>query len=197
VCKPCIEEADRVASRLAELFAGRETLIEMSQTKFDALPDNMRAYIAARDFDPDTENLFLYGDIGAGKTMIAAKIARQAVINRRSCVFEVVSEWLRSMYGAGGLEQQAAINRLASARVLVLDEIGAEPETPFSKRALYDVINSRWLGRRNGLVATSNLSLEQLGERINDDRILSRLSGLFGRNVYEIIGPDRRQPEGD
>jgi DNA replication protein DnaC len=127
--------------------------------------------------------------------MLAAKVIRQAVMARQSCAFRIVEEWLRTLYGVTGPDQESAINRLSSARVLVFDEIGFEPSTEFSARALYEVINARMLANRNGLVVTSNLSLDQLASRLRDDRIPSRLGGMC--KVVELSGRDYRQPMND
>jgi DNA replication protein DnaC len=127
--------------------------------------------------------------------MLACKVIRQAVARRDGCAFVIAEEWLRSLYGLSGYEQRTAIERLSKVRVCVFDEVGFEPTTEFSSRALYEVINSRMLDNRNGLVVTSNLSLEQLASRLQDDRLTSRLGGLCGANVIELMERDRRQPD--
>lgn len=191
ICDLCSAEADRIHNRQLEVFGARTRLIEMAAAKFE-VGENVSAYIAARDFDPATDNLYLWGAAGTGKTMLAAKIIRQAIQKRQSCAFRIAEEWLRSLYGASGQDQQNAIDRLVNAKILVIDEIGFEPTTEFSGRALYDVINSRMLANRNGLVVTSNLSLERLAARLNDDRIPSRIGGMC-RSI-ELKGRDWRQP---
>lgn len=194
ICDICLAAADTLECGLVEVFGDRKALIDVSRpaAKFTTTAQNKKAFIAARDFDPDTENLYLYGDPGTGKTMLAAKIIHASLVKSRSCAFRIAEAWLRGLYGATGIEQQAAIDRLVGVRVLVFDEVGFEPSTEFSARALYDVINTRMLKRRNGLVVTSNLSLQMLGERMKDDRISSRLGGMC--KVIEVGGRDWRQP---
>jgi DNA replication protein DnaC len=193
-CDLCRAEAERVSSTLKAVFNGQGALVEMSQKRFIETADNGLAYNAAKGFDSLNENLYLFGqERGTGKTMLATKIIRNAIINKQSCAFVIVEQWLRSLYGLMGLEQQAAIDRLVAVRVLVLDEVGFEPRTDFSARGLYDVINSRMLKPRNGMVITSNLDLDALATRLQDDRISSRIGGMC--RVIEITGKDWRQPE--
>lgn len=195
VCDLCVTEAARVNTRLREVFRDRAVLIEMATAQFQTTVDNSRAYIAARDFDPMRENLYLFGPAGTGKTMLACKVIHKAIRKNLGCAFRITEEWLRSLYGTTGQDQEAAINRLVSSRVLVFDEVGFEPSTEFSARALYEVINARMLAGRNGLVVTSNLALDALAARLKDDRITSRLGGMCGANVIELSGRDWRQPE--
>lgn len=199
ICDLCRKETARIEERLVEVFTWngqrRDALIGMAQARFETTPENSRAYIAARDFDPMAQNLYLSGDPGTGKTMLACKVIHRAIRKKLSCAFRITEEWLRSLYGATGQEQQDSINRLVFARVLVFDEVGFEPSSEFSARALYEVINARMLTGRNGLVVTSNLALEKLADRLKDDRITSRIGGMCGVNVIEILGRDWRQPD--
>jgi DNA replication protein DnaC len=193
VCDRCREEKARVDKELCSIFNRRQMLIEMSKARFETTAENSKAYIAARDFDPVKENLYLWGTAGSGKTMLASKIIHKAISKKQSCAFVITEQWLRSLYGLSGLEQQASIDRLVSVRVLVFDEVGFEPSTEFSARALYDVINSRMLENRNGLVVTTNLFLTELRDRLKDDRITSRLGGMC--KIEKLSGRDWRQPE--
>jgi IstB-like ATP binding protein len=208
LCENCRNEPVESARRLKEVFRGRARLLDMCDQKFIATPENIGAYHAAQSFDPPKVNLYLFSQprpetaerastsgAGTGKTMLATKIIRRAIAKGLSCVFTIPEEFLRLLYGLKGIEQQRAIDRLAQAKVLVLDDIGMEPvtESGFSVRALYEVINSRWLGKRNGLVLTSNLSLDELAAHLRDDRIISRLAGMC--RVIEMSGKDWRQPE--
>src|ERR1051325_7311232 len=114
VCDLCSKEAERIHQRLMETFTWkgevRRVLIGMAQAKFQPTAQNSRAYIAARDFDPMTQNLYLFGTAGSGKTMLACKVIQQAIRKRLSCAFRVTEEWLRSLYGATGQDQQDSIN---------------------------------------------------------------------------------------
>lgn len=70
---------------------------------------------------------------------------------------------------------------------LVIDDVGAERVSEWSSSAVYNLISQR-INRRRAMVVTSNLSLDEIGRRI-DPRLASRLAGL---TVLTLAGPDRR-----
>ncbi len=189
VCFDCIGEAAFVRDRLQQIL--RPMLVTLAEKQFETTDANSRAYIAARDFNPALDNLYLFGPPGHGKTHLACKIVRRAIQKRLSVLFLRPTEWLRSVRGLVGVEEQTAINRACGHSVLVIDDLGVEKSTDFAITALFDLIEQRIMDGRNGLVVTSNLSLDALSAKLGDDRLTSRLSGLC--RVIELADRDRRQ----
>lgn len=135
-------------------------------------------------------NLYLWGLAGTGKTHLATALVRfwddgrvvkpQAILRR-----------LRGL--KSGKDEQAVLDTLAGFPHLVIDDLGVEKSTAFSLSSLYEIIESRDMAYRTGLIVTSNLSLTALAEKLGDDRIASRLAGMC--RVIQITGTDRRLPK--
>ena len=92
---------------------------------------------------------------------------------------------------------QELFEMIDACDLLVLDDLGMEFDTPFSRACLYNVLNARLLEGRPTVVST-NLSFSALQERYGD-QIASRISGGFvpllcvGKDIRQII---RRQSMG-
>ncbi|MFQ8953825.1 MAG: hypothetical protein ACLR56_12990 [Oscillospiraceae bacterium] len=71
----------------------------------------------------------------------------------------------------------------------VIDDLGAEMATPFSKSALYNLVNTRLLANRPMIINT-NLTIKEIEARYTP-RISSRLIGNFDTDKF--IGTDIRQ----
>ncbi|MFA5866878.1 MAG: ATP-binding protein [Actinomycetota bacterium] len=132
-------------------------------------------------------SLFFYGLAGRGKTYLAVAIYRELINDADFWPVPDLLLHLRSELRIKGEEE--AIRPLKEARVLILDDIGIEKVTDWVRQALYVVIAYR---ERNLMptVFTSNLDLDDLEERIGDERIVSRIAGMS--RIIQIDGPDRR-----
>ncbi|CAK0742992.1 putative AAA domain-containing protein [Gammaproteobacteria bacterium] len=137
---------------------------------------------------PDV-NLYIHGPAGTGKTHLATAIIRSypgAAVLKPQYINRIVREKTKISVAA----EQAIIERIVRRRNLVIDDLGADKRTEYSGSVLYEVLDGRVMARMTGLIVTSNLSLGALAERLQDDRIPSRLAGLC--RVVEIKGEDRR-----
>lgn len=152
-----------------------------------------RDYTAA--FTPHSDSLLLQGATGIGKTHLCLAIARGVTEQGFGVVYGSVQPLIRRLEAEHfGREQGDSENQLISCDLLVLDDLGMEFDTPFSRACIYNVLNARLLEGRPTVVST-NLSLSALKERYGD-QIASRISGGFvpllcvGNDIRQII---RRQ----
>ena len=120
----------------------------------------------------------LYGPPGNGKTYLSNCIANYLL----SEMFPVICvginqllERIRKTYSRYGKEgEDTVLNGLALADLLILDDLGTEQLTDWSRSKVYNIIDSRY---RNGLpiIVSTNKSIEELKEMYNErtvDRLL-------------------------
>jgi DNA replication protein DnaC/primosomal protein DnaI len=123
--------------------------------------------------------LYLFGPVGTGKSTLAALAARGWVEQGGTAFFVPVAHLL-DMLRPGGqemaedvAESQAALKtRLTNVGLLVLDDIGAERVTGWSRERLLVVINTRYDELRP-TIYTSNWDLDAMSHRLSggDDEI--------------------------
>ena len=155
-----------------------------------------REYTAC--FSPRNDSLLLTGATGIGKTHLCLAIARGVAEQGYSVVYGSVQPLIRQMEAEHfGRAQGDSEGQLVDCDLLVLDDLGMEFDTPFSRACLYNVLNARLLEGKPTVIST-NLSYTALQERYGD-QIASRISGGFeplycvGRDIRQII---RRQSMG-
>ena len=155
-----------------------------------------RDYTAA--FAPNSDSLLLHGATGIGKTHLCLAIARGVTEQGFGVVYGSVQPLIRRLEAEHfGREQGDSEGQLISCDLLVLDDLGMEFDTPFSRACLYNILNARLLEGRPTVVST-NLSISAMKERYGD-QIASRISGGFvpllcvGNDIRQII---RRQSLG-
>lgn len=168
--------------------------------------ENARATMAAaQKFSRDiiegnpTEGMLLMGNVGCGKTYLAASIANELAANDVAVKFVVVPDFLdklRYTFGdnspVGELELMEPVK---TAPVLILDDLGAHNYTDWSIKTLFSIINYR-VNYELPMVVTTNLSVEEIEELIGS-RIYSRLIEACGfyqmRCSYDIRLAQRKK----
>ncbi|MBR0447638.1 MAG: ATP-binding protein [Clostridia bacterium] len=149
-----------------------------------------REYTAC--FSLTNDSLLLTGATGIGKTHLCLAIARGVAEQGYGVVYGSVQPLIRQMEAEHfGRAQGDSEDQLVGCDLLVLDDLGMEFDTPFSRACLYNVLNARLLEGKPTVIST-NLSYTALEERYGD-QIASRISGGFmplycvGRDIRQII----------
>ena len=134
-----------------------------------------KAYVENFDaFAAEGRGLLLYGDVGGGKTYIAASVANALMEKGKRVIMRTVSDLIHATQDRG--DPLAPMMR--GCDLLIIDDYGAERDTEWSKEGLYLVVDGRYSSRRPMLIST-NLTPKELSSadivdhRIND-RILER-----------------------
>ena len=86
-------------------------------------------------------------------------------------------------------EGRGTYDSILGCDLLVIDDLGAEMATQFTKSALYNLVNTRILTRKPTIINT-NLSIKKINEKY-EARIASRIIGSFDAHVF--LGLDIRQ----
>lgn len=124
--------------------------------------------------------LLLMGQVGCGKTHLAAAAANDLLARRKSVLFLVVPDFLEELRGAFSgvdeLEVRRLNERAKTVDLLVLDDLGSHNFSDWTRSVLFSILNYRM---NEGLttLATTNLDFAALQELLGD-RSLSRLLSL-------------------
>lgn len=138
-----------------------------------------------------TPGLFLCGRVGTGKTHLAVS-ALLAMRGRRwtgqfVSALELLFECRNSFRSGDGPEE--LMERYSKADVLLLDDLGAEKPSDFSRETL-GLIVDRVYRQESCIIVTSNFDFEGLAERI-DERTADRLVEMC--QAVKLSGSSYRQ----
>ncbi len=172
---------------------------EAKPADFHEEPEETRAQLTDWTKNPAGRNLLFLGPVGTGKTHAAVAAVRCRFFGHNEHVrFWPVVELLDALRPGG---PEDAMDEAMSARLLVLDDLGAEKPTEWTAERLYAIVNRRWMNEFV-TVATSNLPVTRKtapkdyeGEVLDEvlgARMFSRLVGS-GAVIVRLSGPDRRR----
>lgn len=197
LCPGCLNarETERQATRCAQisserfshLLGGAKPYREYIFERYRVTSQNKMAFDKAAHFDPATDNLYLWGPCGVGKTHLACAIARRCA----NAALTTPAQLIRRLRMKTPEEEQHTIDGFVRAAVLVLDDLGVGNDTPYARQVLQEILDARDFTHRAGLVVTSKYSLSGLTHRLSDDTIPSRLAGMC--QVVEVRGVDHRR----
>lgn len=145
----------------------------------------------AVNFEPrKAENLLFMGKTGLGKThltlAIAGTLAEKGFVPVYGSAENLFSQLEKERFTG---ENRGAYDMMTGCDLLIIDDLGAETPTAFSKSAVYNLINTRLLCGKPTIINT-NLSMKEIETRYTA-RVASRLTGNF--KAHKFIGDDIRQ----
>ena len=142
------------------------------------------------NFSTSSPNLLFMGGVGLGKTHLTLAIISGVIDKGYMAVYgpaESLFTTIEKEKFSG--ENKGSYENMLNCDLLVIDDLGTEMVTSFTKSALYNLINTRLLTKKPTIINT-NLSLKEI-ESIYTPRIASRLIGNFNANKF--LGNDIRQ----
>ena len=198
-CLRRLYEKERAKDLSSLLKLGEETFDAFDLSFYDAASGE-RAHMEtvwgfcrdyAAHFGPNSVNLLFRGGTGLGKTFLSACIAREASQRGASVVYEtagaVISAYEEQKF-RGSEEAEKKTRKFLTCDLLILDDLGTEMITEFSKSALYSLLNGRLLAGKKTIIST-NLSPEDLAQ-VYSPQIASRLLGEY--QDLPFVGRDIR-----
>jgi len=153
-----------------------------------------QAYEAARKFAEGPDGwLVLVGPSGCGKTHLAAAIANYRIGQGEPALFIVVADLLDHLRSTYSPESEVSYDeffpQVRAAPLLILDDIGIHPASPWAREKLFQLINHRY-NSRLPTVFTLRPPLERLEEawrtRLTDPQI-SRVC-FIERSLLQVPG---------
>ena len=146
----------------------------------------------AKDFKKYKKNLFFYGSPGLGKTFLSHAIAKDLLEQGNIVLYQTASDLIdfirNNKFDLNQKEGNPMLERILLSDLLIIDDLGTEHLTEFSKMELFNIINKRLLTEKKMVIST-NLSLRELQEKY-PNRLTSRILGHF--ELYKFYGEDIR-----
>ena len=137
---------------------------------------------AIRDYvEGNSIGLWLSGNYGCGKTMLAAIIANSALRRGETVVFTTYADLLddvkRGFADSSSTHGRDMIDAITVADHVIIDDLGAEAATPFAAETLFRIVNRRYAANRR-IIITSNYAFNKMSLQLNSDngkRVMTRL----------------------
>ncbi|EGK06978.1 primosomal protein DnaI [Desmospora sp. 8437] len=212
---PCDKQRARIEERKRkQLIQSHHIPAEILNATFEEMKwDSSRAEVieAAMDFcerfaaGRSEKGLYLYGPFGVGKSRIAGAMAQDLVRFGVDSLMVYVPDFIREVKDSirdGSVQQK--LDALKKATVLILDDLGAENMTPWTRDEILGAILQYRMMEKLPTVMTSNLDLKELEdhlahsdkggtERLKAKRIMERIRHLV--DVYFVDGQNYRESE--
>lgn len=146
-----------------------------------------------RSVEPDTKRaqalgkgkgLYLYGDVGTGKTTMAcAVMAGWLKLGHGSALYTSAAELAAELMPTSKVRDSRML-QVREAKLLVLDDLGKEPPTPWILSTFFVIIDSRWASGDQHTIVTAQMPPSELASRLAErgdeataKAIVSRLAG--------------------
>lgn len=205
-CDDCVEQdlteeadwADKALRRRVDRGGVPASFRELTWSDVDKDPDRAGGIVTAQAWAAGTlsqRGVYFYGEVGRGKSMIAA-VAAQEVARRRRIrwlnVAKLLTDLRQSFSSPAYARAASALDPAGPLEVLILDDLDKARAREQDAQVLYVAVNA-WLEEEAPLFVTANHSLDRLAEKLGETfgaPIASRLAG-YCLDV-EIGGRDRR-----
>ena len=153
---------------------------------------NLMKYI--NNFSNETKNIYIFGDVGRGKTFLLNSVAKELLDRNYSVLYMTSSSLFKFLndYNWAFEEQrykhQEKYDFILDCDLLIIDDLGSEYPSKNDTANLFDLVNTRMISGKPILFST-NYDESMLSDTYGP-RIFSRIVG--NSVVYEIFGKDLR-----
>ncbi len=191
-CKCAAEEKERHEAEMRELNRINHINLLRSEAfrdipaaawRFDNAPVMTAQLVKAKeyaekwdDFRREGIGLLLFGNVGTGKSYAAGCIANALIERMISVLYVDMTDVVGRMQGNFGADRDSYLKRLTRPDLLILDDLGAERNTSYSKERVFDVVNRRLLSHKP-MIITTNISLSAM----------QKATDLYDRRIYDRI----------
>ncbi len=182
VTPPVMCDCQRTAEKKEEAaFQKRQEEFRIERMKASGLQDRyLHDYTFANDkgYNPEIKKaqryvaewammkencigLLLWGNVGTGKTFIAACIANALIEKGVSVLMTNFSKILNSLSAMFDVDRNKFIESFNRYSLLIIDDLGIERNSEFALEQVFNVIDSRYRSKKP-LIVTTNLTLDEL-----------------------------------
>lgn len=150
--------------------------------------------------NPHQKGLYLHGSFGSGKTFLICAMLNELALKDVNIVACYYPELLRSLKSSFDEDFGPKIEKIKTAEILFLDDIGAESVTTWSRDEILGTILQYRMDEKLPTFFTSNLTIEELEshlsvtktgvEIVKARRIIERIK--FLTDDFSLISKNRR-----
>lgn len=195
------KERQRELDRVKELAAYSLVDERFHESTFDRFvvttPDDQRVLRICRNyvdhFDEMLANnagLLFFGSPGTGKTFAASCIANALMEKRVPVLVTSIVRLTANMFGD---DLNELLFRMNTARLLVLDDFGAERNTEFKAEQIFTVIDARYAAKKP-MIITTNLTDFKTEVDVRRKRVYDRIFEVC--TPIKMDGESKRRAEG-
>ncbi len=144
----------------------------------------------AKDYinDKNPQGLYIFGQVGSGKTHLACSIANELIKHNIEVLFVVVPDYLEDIKFSWEQNNQhnekEILDQARESTVLIMDDLGAHNYSDWTKSKIYSILNHR-VNSNLPTIITSNLEFYELKKYL-DPRISSRITELCRPVLLQI-----------
>ncbi|MBR1779044.1 MAG: ATP-binding protein, partial [Clostridia bacterium] len=153
----------------------------------------------AKNFTKNSDNLFMNGATGLGKTHLSLAIANELIKKGVGVIYvstpNIVTKLEKEKFRYNEEWKDNTESHLVNCDLLILDDLGTEFQTTFSNATIYNIINSRILYDKPTIIS-SNMSPQKI-QNSYSERLVSRLWGHYklisfcGKDIRSKIGTEK------
>lgn len=176
---------------LSDRSFGNFSLREPERLEAEAQLNLESVFRAAQEYAENPQGwLVLTGTYGCGKTHLAAAVGNYRKGMGDEPIFVVVPDLLDHLRATfsptSNTSYDSMFNRVKSAPILIMDDLGTQSATPWAREKLYQIFNERYNAKLPTVITMSS-NLADLDARIRSRMLDSRIC-----TIYEIIAPSYR-----
>ena len=179
------------------------TLSTFDLRQNEGLPENdlkslEKAFQAAQRFAENPHGwLILIGTYGCGKTHLAAGIAHYCADHYKP-IFVVVPDLMDHLRATFSPNSTISLDRrfeeVRSAEILILDDLGTQSMTPWTREKLYQLFNHRYNAHLPTVITTAT-PLEDMDARLRSRLLDRRLCEIYAITAPAYTGAPRSTPK--
>ena len=131
------------------------------------------------NFDSAEKGLLFYGSAGLGKTFLSSCIAKELIDNGKTVLYIRASKLflMYEDYRFGRSYDKKMLDNIYNADLLIIDDLGTEPQNKNNFSFLFDVICDRASANKK-IIINTNLSLNEI-DKMYSKRFTSRIYEFF------------------
>lgn len=151
--------------------------------------------------DKHIKGIYLHGSFGSGKSYILAALCNELAKNGAKVVMGYYPELLLDLKSSFNDDFDQKMHQIRTCDVLLLDDIGAETVTNWSRDEILGTILQYRMDAKLPTFFTSNLNIEELKSNLSNtkdhidyvksQRIIERILQLT--DDFELVSKDRRK----